>query len=89
MSTVQLITKLAERLEKAKALVEDGCVHPITGEPNNYVVESERDVGTYYHVNGVCTCPDFQHRGKEIAGWCKHKLAVELMKEQEQAGKST
>jgi predicted nucleic acid-binding Zn finger protein len=78
VSPVQQIEALAARLEKARQLVADGKVHPITGMDDHYIVQGSAG---YYLVNAVCACQDAQHRSEIHKGWCKHKLAVEIFKE--------
>ena len=50
-----------------------------------FVVEGngEKENGTqrrFYLVNHECQCPDFHQRKEFHKGWCKHRLAVELVK---------
>jgi hypothetical protein len=73
------IEALHQRLEKARQLVADGKVQPIIGHDKHYVVQASR--GGVYVVNSECPCPDAQQRTDVHRGWCKHKLAVELVKE--------
>lgn len=84
MTVIQRIEAAYRRLEKAKEIVQAGKVHRVEGADGYWVVEGSN--GAYYLVNGQCTCPDYQRRGKEIK-FCKHMLAVELTKQQEHEGK--
>lgn len=79
INPVQQIEALHWRLQKARELVADGKVHPIIGVDDHYAVQSSKGHG-FYLVNGVCGCPDAQRRSEMHHGWCKHKLAVELVK---------
>ena len=80
VSPIQQIEALTQRLEKARQLVADGKVHPINGMEEHYAVQASTE--GFYLVNESCTCPDAQQRDELHKGWCKHKLAVELVKEQ-------
>jgi|GEM_PF-1786225 len=78
VSPVQQIESLYQRLEKARQLVANGKVHPVIGQEAHHVVQASK--GGFYLVNGTCTCPDAQQRDDVHKGWCKHKLAVEVLK---------
>jgi hypothetical protein len=82
LNPVKQIESLYQRLEKARSIYAAGRVHPILGLDQHYAVESSKGDG-FYQVNGVCTCQDAQHRTELHHGWCCHKLAVEIYKEQE------
>jgi hypothetical protein len=71
-----------QRLGKARSIYAAGKVYRILGLDGHYVVQSSKDDG-FYQVNGTCTCQDAQHRTEIHHGWCCHKLAVELFKEQQ------
>jgi hypothetical protein len=81
LSPVKQIESMYARLEKARSILAAGKVHPVLGLDQHYVVQSSKGDG-FYQVNGVCTCMDAQQRTDIHHGWCKHKLAVELFKEQ-------
>ena len=82
-TAISPIEALNVRLEKARSIVSEGKVHPIVGMEGHYAVECSRMDGSMYLVNGTCTCVDAQQRVDVHHGWCKHRLAVELYKEQE------
>src|ERR671918_163449 len=82
VSPVQQIESLYQRLEKARSIYAAGEVHKVLGIDEHYVVESSKGDG-FYLVNGICTCMDAQHRTEVHHGWCCHKLAVEIFKEQQ------
>jgi hypothetical protein len=82
VSPVKQIESLYTRLEKARDIYAAGKVHRILGLAGHYAVESSKGDG-FYQVNGLCTCMDAQHRTDVHHGWCCHKLAVELFKEQQ------
>jgi hypothetical protein len=63
------------RLEKAAELVKAGAVKDLGGGQWEVIGQS----GRAYHVNGACQCEDYAHR----AGWCKHRLAVALVRRAE------
>ena len=67
---------LASRCDKAVALVLTGKVH-LAGA-TQALVDSYKDPGVQYAVNGTCACPDAQHKAPE--GWCAHKIAVDLVR---------
>jgi hypothetical protein len=82
ISPVKQIEALNQRLEKARDIYFSGKVHPIVGMEGHYAVECSRIDDGMYLVNGLCTCIDAQQRIDVHHGWCKHKLAVELFREQ-------
>lgn len=65
-----------ERLTKALALVQSGRV--MEGHNRDtYKVQSMKDPGVSYLVDGLCSCPDVEQApGK----WCKHRIAAALYK---------
>jgi len=67
---------LASRCDKAVSLVLTGKVH-LAGA-TQALVDSYKDPGVQYAVNGTCACPDAQHKAPE--GWCAHKIAVDLVR---------
>jgi hypothetical protein len=67
---------LASRCDKAVALVLTGKVH-LAGA-THALVDSYKDPGVQYTVNGTCACPDALHKAPE--GWCAHKIAVDLVR---------
>jgi hypothetical protein len=80
--TAHEVRKLAERLAKAEALVQDGAVFPLAGL-DGYAVVCNGDGTQMYlvrHETGRehCTCPDFQHRQGKHGQPCKHLLAAQL-----------
>ena len=76
---IKRIEALYERLQKAKKLVEENKVRKVAGA-EAWVVENGK--GEFYLVaNDSCTCPDFRNRKELHKGWCKHRLAVEILKE--------
>jgi hypothetical protein len=81
ISPVKQIESLYQRVEKVRSIYAAGKVHRILGLDGQYAVESSKGDG-FYQVNGTCTCIDAQQRVDVHHGWCKHKLSVELFKEQ-------
>lgn len=75
------------RLEKAKALVREGRVHPVQGLPDIFVVESQEGKGLYLVDLGqeTCTCPAWT-QGKTRP--CKHLVAAALQAWLEGEGRS-
>ncbi len=67
---------LASRCDKAVALVLTGKVH-LAGATEAHV-DSYREPGVQYAVNGTCACQDAKHGAPE--GWCAHKIAVDLVR---------
>jgi hypothetical protein len=82
LNPVKQIESLYARLEKARSIFAAGKVHRILGLDEHYAVESSKGDG-FYQVNGICTCMDAQNRTELHHGWCCHKLAVEIYKDQE------
>ena len=81
VSPIRQIELLSERLERARQLVSDGKVHTVLNQDGHYCVESSTP-GAFWLVNGECGCPDAVERTDIHRGFCKHRLAVELFKEQ-------
>ncbi len=79
-SVIQKIEALYQRLERARAIVAEGRIHPVLGKPDHYVVQSTKGDG-FYLVNGTCICPDATERAELTKGLCKHKLAAVLFSE--------
>ena len=83
VSPVTQIESLYKRLEKARALVTDGRVHPVVGMDSHYVVQG--NAGYYLVICGHeqcnCTCLDHQQRQDVHHGWCKHRIAVAVYQE--------
>ena len=81
---LEQIEALAERLERARGIVEAGMVEPIEGMPGAYIVTNGE--GKKYLVHdGRCTCPDYQHRQDIHRGYCKHRLAAYIFADQTQS----
>ena len=68
------------RREKARQLVEAGCVFPVPGLPSTAVVlSSDRSmpyVVTFGTGQEACTCLDFEMRQGKVGLLCKHIIAV-------------
>jgi predicted nucleic acid-binding Zn finger protein len=73
---------LSVRLDRAQEFIDEGRVHPVANMPGHYVVEGEN---VWYVVNGECCCEDYQYRQPLHGGFCKHRLAVALYREQVEA----
>jgi hypothetical protein len=67
---------LASRCDKAVALVLTGKVH-LAGA-TQALVDSYREPGVQYAVNGTCACQDAKHGAPD--GWCAHKIAVQIVR---------
>jgi len=86
MSIVKLIEAMHDRLQRARELVaSDGSkIIKVNGADAWVVPSQSKSNGGFYLVqDGKCSCPDAAR--PEIKGWCKHKLAIELLNEKEQA----
>jgi hypothetical protein len=71
-ASAKLATAFAERMERARGLVDAGAVEALGN--GRYKVRSGG--GGWWAVRpGYCNCPDFAWRG---AVPCKHIIAVEL-----------
>jgi len=82
VTVVERIEAAYKRLEKARKLVADGKVHKLIGDGEGYAVEGS-DGSRVYYVNGSCGCEDYRRHTKDgKPWWCKHKLAVEIAKQQ-------
>jgi hypothetical protein len=78
LSPVAKIRMLHDRLVKAEALVAGGKVHPAVNMPGHYIVEGSNG---FYILNGACHCEDAVNRPE--LKYCKHRLSVEIFKEQQ------
>lgn len=87
MTIVAKIEAAAQRLERAREIVEHGAIWPIhQDDARRFVAKShsgqhgENGVPKLYLVgpNG-CTCADYRKLAEENGGWCKHRLARELL----------
>lgn len=82
MVTAKMAQGIADRLERAKALVADGAVYPVSGCTGYAVVRNGDGTQMYLvrtdagHEN--CTCPDFKQRQGAVGLPCKHLLAAQL-----------
>ena len=82
MVTAQTVKGLAQRLEKAQALVDDGAVFAVAGVAG-YAVVRNGDGSQMYLVEYAvgrerCSCPDYQQRQKTAGLPCKHIIAAQL-----------
>ena len=77
-TVLERIEGQAERLEKARRLVEAGKLRPLTPDGTTWAVYSETNPKLRYRVTAEgCSCPDYRYRHDELE-ICKHMLAVEL-----------
>jgi hypothetical protein len=74
---------LEVRLDRAQEYLDQGRVHPVANMPGHYIVEGDN---AWYVVNGTCNCEDAQYRQPLHKGWCKHRIAASLYREQVEAG---
>ncbi len=96
MNIVKNIEVMAARLERAREIVKLGLIYPIYGDPERrYVCKSHSgqqdgngQVKLYLVSQKGCTCADYRHLREVNGGWCKHRLARELILggEQDDAG---
>jgi hypothetical protein len=70
---------LEVQLARAQEFIDQGRVHPVANMPEHYIVEGENQ---WYVVNGECCCEDAQYRHPLHQGWCKHRIAAALYREQ-------
>jgi len=80
----QAFPQLGDRLESAIVLVRDGAVSLDDGVP---LVESRTEPGTYWRIEGGCTCPDAQFHAPH--GRCAHRIAAGLYKKVTEALEAT
>ena len=83
-SVIQKIEALHCRLERAREIVAQDKVRPVLGMDDHYTVESSAGTG-HYLVNSTCSCPDAVNRTELTKGLCKHKLAVIVYTEAQEA----
>ena len=86
MNIIKKIEGMAARLERAKEIVSKGYIWPIYGKPGVYVAKSatgQQDGNgqvKLYLVDGQsCTCADYRRLKAQNGGWCKHRLAREIL----------
>ena len=74
---------LAERLQRAEALVAAGAVHEVAGLAGYYTVVNG-DGTQHYLVHlkedgeACCSCRDYQDRQSKVGQACKHIFGAEL-----------
>jgi hypothetical protein len=84
MTTTSVISKIDAvhaRLERARAIVDAGLVEDLGN--GVFIVSSQRGREHYTIDEHGCNCPDVQNRYELTNGWCKHRLAVAIVKEQQ------
>jgi len=87
MTIVEKIASVSQRLERAREIVEHGAIWPIhKDDEQRYVAKShsgqhgENGLPKLYLVGPEsCTCADYRKLTKHNGGWCKHRLARELL----------
>jgi hypothetical protein len=87
MNIVKKIEAMAARLERAREIVKDGLIYPIYGdEEKRFVCKShtgqqdgDGQVKLYLVSDKACTCADFRRLKEQNGGWCKHRLAREIL----------
>ena len=84
-NVIQKIEALHCRLEKAREIVTADKVKPVLGIDDHFTVESSTGEG-HYLVNSTCSCPDAHMRSELTKGLCKHKLAMLVYMEPQEAG---
>jgi hypothetical protein len=67
--------ELAGRIERAAMIALFRAIG--RQEDGTFLVESDSRPGQFYRVNGTCDCPD---HAKAPDGWCKHRLAIGLLR---------
>jgi hypothetical protein len=67
------------RIDKAIQIVLAGDIELLSD--GRAIVGSQSQAAIQYVVNGTCECPDAAR--PEIEGWCKHKIAVCILKRAE------
>lgn len=82
MNIIRLIRELSTRLAEAEQIVREGGVEELPGMNGWWLVQGK----THPYIVDLsppdargCSCPDAEYR-PELRGWCKHRLAVELVK---------
>ena len=83
-NVIEKIEALHCRLERAREIVAEDKVKPVLGMDDHYTVESSAGTG-HYLVNSTCSCPDALNRTELTKGLCKHKLAVLVYMEAQEA----
>lgn len=75
----ETILRSAKRYESAQALLSNPEYRFVKGFSNYHVLVNEERKYKVDMLTETCTCPDFQRHGD----FCKHSMAVGLIKEQE------
>ncbi len=83
-NVIEKIEALHCRLERARQIVAEGKVRHVLGMKEHYTVESSTGNG-HYLVNDTCSCPDAANRSELTDGLCKHRLAVLVYQESQEA----
>jgi hypothetical protein len=93
VTIVRKIKAVYQRLERAEEIVEKGLIRPLYGTNGWYVCKSHsgqqdgNGQAKLYLVTGEsCTCKDYQELQEYNGGWCKHRLAREILLEGKEAG---
>ena len=95
MTIVAKIESVSQRLERAREIVENGALWPIhKDEQRRYVAKShsgqhDKDGLPKLYLVGPesCTCADYRRLAQHNGGWCKHRLARELLLNEQAEGR--
>ena len=79
VTVIDRIDAVSARLARARDIVAAGLVEDLG---NGVFIVSSQHGRDYYIVDQHgCSCPDVQNRYDLTGGWCKHRLAVAIVKE--------
>jgi hypothetical protein len=87
MNIVTKIETMAKRLDRAREIVRIGLIYPVYGdEEKRFVCKSQNEqkdgngqTKLYLVGEKSCTCADFRKLSQVNGGWCKHRLAREIL----------
>ena len=81
---VHQIENLATRLEKARQIAKKRKIFPVYNKEDHFVVRTDDGKG-FYIVNAEGCCKRDHQQVDLLQGYCEHRLAVELFKEDQEA----
>jgi len=80
---VHQIENLTTRLEKARQIAKKRKIFPVYNKEEHYVVRTDDGKG-FYIVNAEGCCNRDHQQVDLLQGYCEHRLAVELFKEDQE-----
>ena len=85
LTPVHQVENLNTRLEKAKQIAKKRKIFPVYNKDEHFVVRTDDGKG-FYIVNAEGCCNRDHQQVDLLQGYCEHRLAVELFKEDQERG---